>query len=130
MNLVQVSKICTNFKHMVNKYVKVIPLTHSSVLRLREKQEEHRSCHPLINIPLRSMLIKAGVPLKKTRNRIEAERRLTSRPRGLAILHPLTLNCSSFLIASSQYNDTSAIIHSGHDDVARRLYKQQGEEVF
>ena len=68
------------------------------------------------------MLIKAGVPLKKTRNRIEAERRLTSRPRGLAILHPLTLNCSSFLIASSQYNDTSAIIHSGHDDVARRLY--------
>jgi len=99
-----------------------IGVTHSSTAKQEEKVKERGSCQTLINIPLRSMLIKAGVPLKKTRNRIEAERRLTSRPRGLAILHPLTLNCSSFLIASSQYNDTSAIIHSGHDDVARRLY--------
>jgi len=48
MNLVQVSKICTNSKYNGEKYVKVIPLTHSSVLILREKQEEHRSCQPLV----------------------------------------------------------------------------------
>ena len=40
-------------------------LTKVSVLRLKEKQEEHRTLQTLINIPLRSMLINAGVPLKK-----------------------------------------------------------------
>jgi len=40
-------------------------LTKVSVLRLKDKQEEHRTLHPLNNIPLRSMLFNAGVTLKK-----------------------------------------------------------------
>ncbi len=66
-------------------------VTHSSTAKQEEKQEERGSCQPLINIPLRSMLINGGVPLKKTRNRIEAEQWLTMRPRGLANRQPLTL---------------------------------------
>jgi len=66
---------------------------------LKEKREERGNCQPLINLPLRSMLINGGVPLKKrTRNRIEAEHRLTLRPRGLANRQPVTLICSSFII--------------------------------
>jgi len=30
-------------------------LTHSSVLRLKEKQEEHRSCHTLHGIDLKDL---------------------------------------------------------------------------
>jgi len=67
------------------------PLTHSSTLRLREKQEERGSCHPLNNIPLRSMLFNGGVPLEKTRNRIEVEQWLTMHPRKLTNKQPLTL---------------------------------------
>jgi hypothetical protein len=78
--------------------MKKMLLTNSSTLRLKEKQEERGSCQPLINIPLRSTLINGGVPLKKTRNRIEAEHRLTLRPRELANLQPVTLICSSFII--------------------------------
>ena len=40
-------------------------VTHSSTAKQEEKQEERGSCQPLINIPLRSMLINGGVPLKK-----------------------------------------------------------------
>ncbi|MDP8201827.1 MAG: hypothetical protein P9M11_06750, partial [Candidatus Tenebribacter burtonii] len=40
-------------------------LTNVSVLRVKEKQEEHRTRQTLINIPLRSMLINGGVPLLK-----------------------------------------------------------------
>jgi len=37
---------------------KKIGITHSSVLRLREKQEEHRSCHPLHGIDLKDWSFK------------------------------------------------------------------------
>ena len=73
-------------------------LKNSSTANKEEMQVERGSCQPLINIPLRSMLINGGVPLKKTRNRIEAEHRLILRPRGLANQQPSTLICSSFII--------------------------------
>ncbi len=38
-------------------------LTKASTFRLKEKQEERGRLKPLINIPLRSMLVKAGVTL-------------------------------------------------------------------
>ena len=67
-----------------------LPVTHSSTAKQEEKQEERGSCQTLTNIPLRSMLVNGGVPLEKTRNRLEAKRRLTMRPRGLANRQPLT----------------------------------------
>ncbi len=44
---------------------------------------------PLINIPLRSMLINAVVPLTDTRNNIEAECRLTYTSTGTRKLAPV-----------------------------------------
>jgi len=39
-------------------------LTKTSTFRLREKQVERGRLETLINIPLRSMLINGGVPLR------------------------------------------------------------------
>jgi len=44
-----------------------------------EKQEERGSCQTLINIPLRSMLINAGVPLKKDLQPYQSERSFNKR---------------------------------------------------
>jgi len=77
--------------------VKIL-LTKASTFKLKEKREERGRLQTLTNIPLRSMLVNGGVPLKKTRNRSKAERRLILRPRGLANQQPSTLICSSFII--------------------------------
>ena len=42
-----------------------MPVTNVSVLRLKEKQEEHRTRKTLINIPLRSMLINGEKKIKE-----------------------------------------------------------------
>ena len=58
------------------------PLTQHSKFKLEEKREELGSRQALINIPLRSMLINAVVPLKDTRNSSGAKRRLTYTSTG------------------------------------------------
>jgi len=64
-------------------------LTHSSTAEQEEKVKERGSCQTLINIPLRSMLINAVVPLTDTRNNIEAECRLTYTSTGTRKLAPV-----------------------------------------
>jgi hypothetical protein len=59
-------------------------LTHSSTAKQEEKVKERGSCQPLINIPLRSMLINGGVPLLKDSQPYRRQ--------------PVTLICSSFII--------------------------------
>ena len=99
-------------------------ITHSSTAKKEDKKEERGSCQTLTNIPLRSMLVNGGVPLKKTRNRLEAERRLTMRPRELANRQPMTLICSSFIILLIASGFENQIQCSWQDDVARRHYMQ------
>ena len=41
-------------------------LTNSSTAKKEEQQEDRGTAQPLNNIPLRSMLFNAGVPLKKS----------------------------------------------------------------
>ena len=75
--------------------------------------------HTLINIPLRSMLINAVVPLKDTRNRIEAERRLTYTSTGSHKSAPVDFDLlvSYHLTKAYGFNKIQC---SSQDDVARR----------
>ena len=74
---------------------------------------------PLINIPLRSMLINAVVPLKDTRNRIEAKRRLTYTSTGSrkSATRDFDLLVSYHLAKTSGFNKIQCL---SQDDVARR----------
>ena len=87
----------------------------------QEVKLEERGVHqPLINIPLRSMLINAVVPLKDTRNSSEAERRLTYTSTGSrkSATRDFDLLVSYHLAYTSGFNK---ILCSWRSDVSRPL---------